>query len=227
MSTAAFPDWVMLERFVFRRKDKESFPDDSKAPIIVSSVTCSGAEFRIAFSLYKPPLISRLYAQLPTFPPPNKQQPLAVLTSHRHLALLRVGTKNQARGSVLVQDFFIFNASSTDNPSRLKALPPCTVPPLPLTLRYPCCSPAEENKRRLLAVRSMGLVSRGEEFAIAELKLFNPNDSKKVYADICLLRSSCTSSSSDVFGGQWNNMRRRIKLLDQKPDEARTLIHRL
>jgi hypothetical protein len=86
--------------------------------------------------------------------------------------------KNEALGSVLVQDFFIYNASSTDNLSRLKALPPCTLPIMPLTLRYPCCSSAdqscslaEENKWRLLAASSTGLVRRWEEFAVAQIKL--------------------------------------------------------
>ncbi|GJM86455.1 hypothetical protein PR202_ga02316 [Eleusine coracana subsp. coracana] len=36
MTTAAFPNWIMLERFVFRRDDEESFPN---APISVRGVT--------------------------------------------------------------------------------------------------------------------------------------------------------------------------------------------
>ena len=61
-AAAAFPNWVMLERFVFRRDDEESFPHGNKAPIRASGKTSLDAEFRIAFSLAEPPLISRLYA---------------------------------------------------------------------------------------------------------------------------------------------------------------------
>jgi hypothetical protein len=205
---------------VFRREEEGSFPDASKTPIIVSGVTCSGAEFHVAFSLAKPPLISRLYAQLPSFPPPCQQVPLSVLASHRHLFLLHVGMQSQARGSELVHDFFIYNASSTDNPSRLKALPPCTVPLLMLLALPPPqgFSPAQENKRHLLAIRSMGLVSRGEEFAVAEL-LLSSRTNCDVFADIRLLHTSCTPSSSDVLGGQWNSMRIPINLLGKKRDD--------
>jgi hypothetical protein len=76
----------MLERFVFRRDDDESFPDESKAPIRASGTTSWGAPFRVAFKLADPPAISRLYAQLPGFPDPSKQTPLAILATHQHFA---------------------------------------------------------------------------------------------------------------------------------------------
>ncbi|KAE8777112.1 hypothetical protein D1007_50076 [Hordeum vulgare] len=60
MSAAPFPGWVMMERFVFRRDDDESFPDDSKAPIRVTSATSWNAPFRVAFCLAESPLISRM-----------------------------------------------------------------------------------------------------------------------------------------------------------------------
>lgn len=56
-AAANFPDWVMLERFVFRKDDKESFPDESKAPI-----RASGTTFCVTFKLVGAPEISRLYA---------------------------------------------------------------------------------------------------------------------------------------------------------------------
>lgn len=89
-ASATFPDWVMLERFVFRREKEESFPDSSKAPVRASGITSWGAEFKIAFSLAEPRLISRLYAQLPSFPPPEEQIPLTIQQSHLDSVLLRV-----------------------------------------------------------------------------------------------------------------------------------------
>jgi len=87
-----FPSLVMLEPFVFRRDDEDSFPDDTKAPIRASATTSWGARFSIAFHIAQPPSISRLYAQLPEpgFLPPNVYEHLAILATHRHLALFRV-----------------------------------------------------------------------------------------------------------------------------------------
>ncbi|KAM0864527.1 hypothetical protein ACQ4PT_043867 [Festuca glaucescens] len=189
-ATAAFPNWVMLERFVFRRDDDETFPDDSKVPIRASSTTSWNAPFRFAFCLADPSSISRIYAQLPGFPPPTEQVPLAILSTHRHLALFHVGIMITA----LVQGFFIYFAN---NPTSLKALPPCTEPNMGYSRldgripRRPPPPQKEEAKRRVLTTASMGLLCRGEqEFVVAELELFKPSRSK-AYADICLLRS-CT-----------------------------------
>ncbi|KAK3126518.1 hypothetical protein QOZ80_7AG0557810 [Eleusine coracana subsp. coracana] len=62
-TVAAFPNWVMLERFIFRRDDDAAFPDGttSKAPADTTTITASGtttfdASFRIAFVLADPPL---------------------------------------------------------------------------------------------------------------------------------------------------------------------------
>ena len=120
-------NWVMLERFVFRRDDDESFPDESKAPMRASGTTSWGAPFLVAFKLADPPAISRLYAQLSGFPPdPSKQATsLDILATHRHLALFRVGTC-RGGGGALVQDLFIYDSRSS-NPacsSSLKRLPP-------------------------------------------------------------------------------------------------------
>ena len=87
MSAAAFPSWAILEPFVFRRDDDASFTDESKAPVRASGTTSLGAPFRIAFSFAEPPRVSRVYAQLPGFPDPDKEIPLAILANHRHLAL--------------------------------------------------------------------------------------------------------------------------------------------
>ncbi|CAM0148729.1 unnamed protein product [Urochloa decumbens] len=247
MSAAAggsFPKWVLLEPFVFRRDDDESFPDDTKAPIMASGTTSLEAPFNVAFSLAEPPLISRLYAQLPGFPGPRKQVPLAILATHRNLALFRVATS--VPGGFMWQDFFIYDSSCGDNPCSLKALPPCTEPDIDyFGLGPPPCTHGGEaegapaNKRRLLAVKSMGILCRGEQdqFAVAELNLFKSRRTE-VYADICLFKSSSAQSSSfgwqdffislfksssaghgDQIGGEWDSMRVPI-LHSGNPDDV-------
>jgi hypothetical protein len=76
-----FPKWVLLEPVVFCRDDDESFPDDTEAPIRASGTTTWGADIRVAFSFVEPPKISRLYAQLPGFPPPHEAESLRMLDS--------------------------------------------------------------------------------------------------------------------------------------------------
>ena len=49
-----FPSLVMLEPFVFRRDDEDSFPDDTKAPIRASATTSWGARFSIALDIAQP-----------------------------------------------------------------------------------------------------------------------------------------------------------------------------
>ncbi|KAF7068476.1 hypothetical protein CFC21_074226 [Triticum aestivum] len=217
MAAAPFPNWLMMERFVFRRDDKGSFPDATKAPIRASGTTSWNARFHIAFCLAEPPLPSRLYARLPRFPDPRKHTPLAILAAHRHLLLLRIGTDIPGLG--LVQDFLIYSAYDT---SSLKALPPCTEPYTDYTRTgdsLPRGPPLEQGKHRLLTVKSIGLLCRGgegeQEFAVAELCVFKSVHSE-VYADVCLLRSS--TSAGPVLAGEWNAMRLPILGIDNVND---------
>ncbi|KAF8677282.1 hypothetical protein HU200_046767 [Digitaria exilis] len=227
MSDPAFPNWAILEPFVFRRDDSSSFPDKTKAPIRASATTSWGASFRIAFVFADPPRVSRLYAQLPGFPDPKKQTPLAILGTHRHLALLRVGMQTPARD--IIQDFFVYSAH---DPSELRLLPPCTAPHTDDSLRPIPLEEEEEEEgapaqRRLLGVTSMGLVSRGEgeqDFAVVELKLSNLTRTE-VCADICLFRSSPDLLPSarvlpgGEIGGQWDSMRVPI-VRSSDPDDT-------
>uniref|UniRef100_K3XUP6 DUF1618 domain-containing protein n=1 Tax=Setaria italica TaxID=4555 RepID=K3XUP6_SETIT len=172
-TSADFPNWVMLEPFVFRRDDDKSFPDESKAPVRASGTTSWQAQFRFAFDLAEPPRISRLYAQLPGFPGPRKGRPLAM-------------------------NLFIYSAKS----SSLERLPCCTED-LELVLHdgSPSHRPRESGSR-LQCVSSMGLLCQGEEeeeFAVAELKLYPDRRKCKIFADIFLfLKSAGKWSSSRV-----------------------------
>ncbi|CAL4890537.1 unnamed protein product [Urochloa decumbens] len=212
MSAAAaasgFPKWVLVEPFVFRRDDEDSFPDDTKAPIRACRA------FRVPTSRFpwpswRPTAISPSSAS----PPPSPE------------------------------DFFIYDSSCGDNPCSLKALPPCTEP----DIDYfglgppPPTHGGEADKRRLLALKSMGILCRGEQdhqFAVAELNLFKSRRTE-VYADICLFKSSSAQSSSfgwqglfislfkspssaghgDQIGGEWDSMRVPI-LHSGNPDDV-------
>ncbi|TVU41767.1 hypothetical protein EJB05_15315, partial [Eragrostis curvula] len=186
-AAAAFPNWLMLERFVFRRDDEASFPDASAAPIRASGTTSWGAAFTVAFVLAAPPRVSRLYAYLPGFPDPRKQGCVAVVATHRHLFLFRPEMDYRTRP----------NGS------------------LRRRRRTPTSLQDDNSKPRLLALRSMGVLCGGEqEFAVAELNLFKPSRSE-VYADIYLLRSSSTSSPAS--GGEWTSMRVPILVSDDNP----------
>ncbi|CAL5070758.1 unnamed protein product [Urochloa decumbens] len=229
-AAATFPNWAMLEPFVFRRDDDGSFPDAAKAPIRASGTTSWGATFTIAFSLADPPLISRLYAQLPVpgFPDPRRGRPLAILVTHRHLALLRVATETSAQ--VTVQDFFIYNSAADEDPSssslKLKALPPCTEPPFDYTRsdhRLPRCRrppppPEEEKHRRLLTIASMGLLCRAdEEFALCggRAESLPAQPPLQVDAD----SDSSTSPGDQLgLGGAWNSM--RVEILCSDDDDG-------
>ncbi|CAL4890069.1 unnamed protein product [Urochloa decumbens] len=213
-AAAAFPKWVLLEPFVFRRDDDDSFPDETKAPIRASGFTSWGARFSIAFSVAEPPLISHLYAQLPVpgFPGPDEAgPPLAILATHGHLALLRVATHKPTLH--LLQDLFIYSAH--ENPCLLKILPPCNEPAFAdgQFLGRPATP-------RLLNTASLGLWCRGnEELVVAELSLYRPRCHFMIFADICLLRS-CTSSASHNrrCDGRWKSMRVEILSTDDPDD---------
>ncbi|CAL4935308.1 unnamed protein product [Urochloa decumbens] len=201
MSAAAgFPNWVLLEPFVFRRDDESSFPDESKAPIRASGITSWGARFSIAFSVADPPHISHLYARLPQpgFLGPDEMTPLAIVATHRHLVLLGVDTLTpQLLGC---QNFFIYDANE-DHSSLLQMLPPCTESNVVYTRDDGSVPPSSTPRStpRLLDSGSMGIWCRGEGFMVAELSRCQPSDCSKVFADIYLLRSSSSSESKWAF----------------------------
>ncbi|RCV05912.1 hypothetical protein SETIT_1G120700v2 [Setaria italica] len=195
----------MLEPFVFRRDDDKSFPDESKAPIRASGTTSWKAQFCFAFDLAEPPRISRLYVQLLGFPGPNKERPLAMAVTHRHLALFRVGTMSPWR----LQNLFIYSVKS----SSLERLPCCTED-LELVLHdgSPSHHPRESGSL-LQCVSSMGLLCQGEEeeeFAVAELKLYPDRCKRKIFADIFLFLNSA---------GKWSSSRVPI-LHSGNPDDV-------
>lgn len=212
---AALPDWVMLERFVFRRDDEESFPDDTKATIRASGTTSWGASFLVAFRLAEPPGISRLYAQFSSGFPDCRQKPIAILTAHRNLLLIRVGMHTPAQG--LVQDFFIFNASAAGNASSLTALPPCILPEMDYSCSDGRVPRHPSAMKRLLHIRSLGLLRARDQVAVAELNLVSTICSE-FYAAICLLSSNIVLDQKGVDWGKWKSIRVPIIYSDNPGD---------
>ncbi|CAN6247484.1 unnamed protein product [Urochloa humidicola] len=207
MSTAArrFPKWALLELYTFRRDDDDSFPDESEAPIRASGVTTLGAHFRIAFSIVKPPRISRLYAQLPGFPGPDKAEPLTILATHRHLALLIVGSRTPS-SRCIVQNFIFRVNEKNPSSSSLKVLPTCNEPKFDYPHGDDRPRPRPSYIPRLLSMLSLGLwCGDEEEFVVAELTVIPTIGRRrtKAFADLCLLRSSFTD---DQLAGAWSSM---------------------
>lgn len=102
----SFPNWVMLERFIFRVDDDKEFPDDV---IRASGLTSQENPFHVAFRLSNPP----------GFPNSRNVLPFSVVATHRHLVLFSL--ISTVKDQIDVQDLVIYDASAT-----LQTLPPCT-----------------------------------------------------------------------------------------------------
>ncbi|CAN6247493.1 unnamed protein product [Urochloa humidicola] len=222
-AAAGFPSWSLLEPYVLRRDDEDSFPDETEAPFRASSVTSWGSGFRVAFSLAEPPRISRLYAKLPVplVPPPSpwKPTPIGILATHRHLALLPFGTGTPSGG--VLQNFFVFRANQS-NPceSSLHAIPTCTETKL---YYYPddgSLHGPPSGTPRLLQLRSLGIwCGHQDEFVVAELTTAYGH-TNKAFAEICMLRGHCTTTTTTSsakhhqIGGRWKSVRVEILSAD-------------
>ncbi|KAF0889424.1 hypothetical protein E2562_024490 [Oryza meyeriana var. granulata] len=212
MSAArSFPNWVMLDRFVFRRDDDKTFPNNEKATIRASGLTTREKPFNIAFCLAEPPGISRLYVQLPGFPGPRKIEPLSIVATHRHLILFCLTSPIDENPRIIdVQDLFIYDTSAiSSSQPQFKVLPPCTE----LYNDGPriCRPPQNTTKCRLLMILSMGLLCRGEEeFAVVELNLYRFS-AVKVQAQLCVLRSH-TSTGPRGIHRSWHTMQLPINI---------------
>ncbi|EAY90887.1 hypothetical protein OsI_12496 [Oryza sativa Indica Group] len=192
-SASSFPNWVMLERFVFHRDD------DTRATVLRASGSGShGTPFTIAFRIADPPAISRLYVRWPQGPDPEEMVACPLVATHRNLVLVCFCyIVESPSGLACPQDYFIFTASGSGDgdvdhhpvPSPLlKALPPCTYHDEgdgnDLSMRYP------------LEFRSVGILCRGKEFAVAELQVLR-TASGRVKARLCVLRSAISSSKDE------------------------------
>uniref|UniRef100_A0ACD5WPD6 Uncharacterized protein n=1 Tax=Avena sativa TaxID=4498 RepID=A0ACD5WPD6_AVESA len=202
---AANPNWMMLERFVFRMDDVEPFPDDDDptAPLYrIDDDTFPGDPFSVAFRIARPPKISRLFLKWPRGPKPGSR--CVLVAAHRNLLLLSlIPDSLQTEETRYTLPVFV--------PQRLFicTTPSCCLrydlpdsPPPPLVLRsIPMCSipvvlrvkknGKEVTMDRRFQLETVGILSRAQgEFAIAQLVLCRPSALADMEAELCVLRSS-------------------------------------
>uniref|UniRef100_K3YN15 DUF1618 domain-containing protein n=1 Tax=Setaria italica TaxID=4555 RepID=K3YN15_SETIT len=122
---SAVPNWVMLERWAFRRDDPASFREDRRT--FASGTTSAGTQFDVSFILAEPPTPSRLYLSWPEGPKKGGQG--LVMAANRNLVLFRLDSlvdESEPFGEV-VHDYFIYIADpSSQQTPLLRRLPPCT-----------------------------------------------------------------------------------------------------
>ncbi|KAF7085626.1 hypothetical protein CFC21_089030 [Triticum aestivum] len=188
---AADPNWMMLDRFVFRRDPAESSIEDRIYSFSASHIAGS-VPFTVAFRVLSPPEISRLCLKWPPLLYPMNGSSCDLVAAHDNLLLISLtsspGTVNMYKSPVYPQEHFICRAStSPSQPSlTLHKIPMCTEP---LVVRG--------NKDKVITTQrsfhphTVGILCRGdEEFAVAQLSLSRPNLVARMQADLCVLRSS-------------------------------------
>ncbi|KAM0868357.1 hypothetical protein ACQ4PT_041382 [Festuca glaucescens] len=140
-------NWMMLDRFIYRRDDG-GFPDESTAPLRASSSTSLGQAFHLAIIPAQPPAISRFYVRWPGRTTPEEDAyETDLAAAHHDLLLLSLTSIEELKGSPYrryTQDHFICTARSDPVPHlHLKRLPVCTIPmvvPPP-----PCCKDDDDD----------------------------------------------------------------------------------
>ncbi|CAM0958618.1 unnamed protein product [Alopecurus aequalis] len=212
-------NWMMLDRFVYRRDDEETFPDIDSAPLRATSCTSLGQMFEVAFLPADPPAISRFYVRWPGGTKPEEGMGTDIVEANRDLILFRLTSTETMKESPYIryiQDQFICIASSGPKPHlQLKRLPVCTLP-----LIIPPNEEEEEERETVLPrvffpntvglVR--GLVSEEGKFVVAQLaKVSQMSASPKMEAEICVLRSRVSSDDGD---GRWEVTKIPIKHKD-------------
>jgi hypothetical protein len=196
------PSWMMLERFVFRRDNDESFPGINIAPFTTSG-TFLGSPFTIALHVAHPPAISRLYLRWPAGHgrDPNKiSSSCILLAAHRDLLLFRliaddpVVPDGDPHFMLSQHDHFICRASPSDSlpPLQLRNIPMCE---LPVALVRATQGKPIITRLMFGDMDPVGILRRGEdEFAMAQLGLTRPLRWERSEAELCVLRSKVGDS---------------------------------
>ncbi|CAM0958614.1 unnamed protein product [Alopecurus aequalis] len=188
------PNWMMLDRFVYRRDDEETFPDLASAPLRASSCTSLGQMFEVAFLPEKPPAISRFYVRWPGGTKPEEGKGTDIVEAHRDVILFRLTSVQHLEESPYVcyiQDHFLCIASSEPEPQlQLKRLPVCRVP---LTIP-PRKEEGEEEETvlpRVFFPNTVGLFRIGDMgvFVAQLAEVTEISESHKMEAEVCVLRS--------------------------------------
>jgi hypothetical protein len=203
---ATTANWMMLERFVFRRDDTESFPGSDATPFTANG-SFLGCPFTIALHLAKPPYISHLYLHWPGGRNPEKGDSCILVSAHRNLLLFRLIADPEvtdrpslldpedphvATDSCAMHNHFICRALPSKSPLMLQEIPMCTTP----VVLFVKDGEKITTERWFNDINPVGILCRGEdEFAIAQLSLSSrPSQSAKVLAELCVLRSKVDNS---------------------------------
>ncbi|RCV10607.1 hypothetical protein SETIT_2G123800v2 [Setaria italica] len=196
--SGALPNWVMLERFIFRRDDPQSFREDKRTS--ATGETSVGAHFRISFILAEPPTPSRLYLSWPGGPKHEMMCHLAA--AHRNLVLLRldsfVDPSYPSPFGEMAHDYFIYYVaadprSQAQSTPALRRLPGCTVHNAYFGRPIP----------RPFEPWGVGLLCCGEEFAVAYMSVSRRDpEAEALEVELWVLRSTVRDDSTDG-GEKW------------------------
>lgn len=210
----------MLDRFVYRKDDEKTFPDESSAPFRGSSCTTLGNMFQVAFLPATPPGISRIYVRWPGGTKPEEGKGTDLVTSHCNLILLRLTSIESLNESPYLrhtQDHFLCIASSDPMPHlRLKRLPICQ--------EKVFVPPREEEEEQTILPRiffenTVGLVrlvdegSDEDDFVVIQLAKVFQNPESNMMAEVCMLRAGL---SGDDGNGTWEVKNIRIQHKDEE-----------
>jgi hypothetical protein len=207
-------DWMMLDRFVYRRDDDDGFPNESTAPLRATSSTSLGQAFDLAFLPAEPPAISSIYVRWPGGTTPEDGYGTDVAAAHRDLLLLRLTSIQDLDESPYrrcTQDHFVCVACSDPVPRlQLKRLPVCTIPMM-VSLSPPCYDDGDDTveqtmqQQRVFFPNCVGLARatkyEEEEFAVAQLAMISKIPGTSMFeAEVCVLRSRLSAHDDD---GTW------------------------
>ncbi|KAM0852223.1 hypothetical protein ACQ4PT_051908 [Festuca glaucescens] len=207
-------NWMMLDRFVYRRDDG-GFPDESTAPLRASSSTSLGQAFHLAIIPAQRPAISRLYVRWPGRTTPEEDAyETDLAATHRDLLLLSLTSIEELKGSPYrryTKDHFICIARSDPIPHlQLKRLPSAPYPCNDVVDHHDCDDGDDTAKGtmqqpRVFFPNTVGLVRAKyedeEEFAVAQLAMINEiPGTGMMEAEVCVLRSRVSAHDDD---GAW------------------------
>ncbi|KAM3257800.1 hypothetical protein ACQJBY_049861 [Aegilops geniculata] len=203
---AAEISWMTLERFVFRRDDDGSFPDEAAAPMRAKSITSLGDPFTVALLPAAPPAFSRLYVQWPRGPRDydGEDTGAELLAAHQDLLLFSLTSEVSLNDSNIDsdpyrQDYFVFN-TAVGVKSRLKRLPACT---LPIVLKL---WGDDVTMDRQFNRDTIGIYRARDDFMVVQLAKFSVKAKNSAMgAELCVFRSPLRTDGSDVVAkGMWN-----------------------
>uniref|UniRef100_A0ACD5X5I5 Uncharacterized protein n=1 Tax=Avena sativa TaxID=4498 RepID=A0ACD5X5I5_AVESA len=218
---------MMLNRFVFRRDDDGSFPDEATTATRAISSTSLGRSFIVALLPANPPAVSRLYVQWPRSPRETvdpEDKVTEVLTGHRRLFLLRTTSRLMVDKIPYRQDYFVFKAGSGRGTSWIKRLPPCTEP---IVLSLHGRNTAVD---RWFDADSVGLVhGSNDQYGVVQLAKFFEiplTTTRKMGAELCVFSPSLSSSRGVVAEGKWNVLKLQICHSEEEFSDLQGLVNR-